>query len=126
MEQTSTRPYLLRAFYEWITDNQLTPHLLVNAEHPSVTVPSHYVSEGKIVLNISPTAVRDLVMDHSVVSFTARFDGRPFDIVLPVDAVKAIYAQENGKGMMFPDEEPEAAEPENTNKPKKPNLKLVD
>jgi stringent starvation protein B len=126
MEQTSTRPYLLRAFYEWITDNQLTPHLLVNAEHSSLSVPKHYISDGKIVLNISATAVRDLVIDNNVVTFSARFDGRPYDIVLPVNAIKAIYAQENGKGMMFPDEELEEPESGGANRPKKPDLKLVE
>ena len=98
------RPYLLRALYEWILDNQFTPHLLVDAEYPGTLVPQQFVKEGKIVLNISPNAVRNLILDNEVVSFNARFGGMPMEVNLPILSVLGIYAQENGEGMLFPAE----------------------
>jgi stringent starvation protein B len=126
---TSIRPYLIRAFYDWILDNQLTPHLLVDATVNGVIVPPRYVKDGKIVLNVAPSAVRALKMDNDLVAFSARFGGAPFDISVPVRAVEAIYSRENGKGMVFPPDEevgpddnldPPPAEP-----PKRPTLKIV-
>jgi stringent starvation protein B len=127
---TSTRPYLLRAIYDWLLDNQLTPHLLVNASMPGVVVPSHYVKEGKIVLNIAPAAVRDFKMDLSQVEFNARFGGAPYNVYVPVRAIEAIYSRENGKGMIFPPEEEndgpdDSHQPSGTATPRRPNLKLV-
>lgn len=101
-EITSRRPYLIRALNEWILDNDLTPHLLVAADAHGVDVPSQFVSdEGKITVNISPSAVRDLVMDNELVSFSARFSGKPYTVSMPPGAVLAIYARENGEGMLF-------------------------
>ncbi|MGR8918266.1 MAG: ClpXP protease specificity-enhancing factor [Gammaproteobacteria bacterium] len=97
---TSTRPYLLRAIYEWIVDNDMTPHLLVEAGE-GVEVPMQYVENGVIVLNVSPTAVRDLELGNEYVSFNARFAGTPHDILVPIDAVQAIYARENGHGIFL-------------------------
>ncbi len=108
MEMTSTRPYLLRALHEWILDNGMTPHLLVDAEHEQVQVPKQFVEDGAIVLNMSTTAVRHLMMTNDEVSFSARFSGTPFEIYVPMTAVKAIYAKENGRGMVFQEEELEA------------------
>ncbi len=127
MRLTSTRPYLLRALYEWIVDNHLTPYVLVDATVPGVVVPMHYVKEGKIVLNISPRAVRALAMDNQGLAFGARFGGTPYEIRVPMLAVKAIYAQENGKGMIFPEEETQgSSEPPVPPPPSpKPRLKLV-
>jgi len=102
----SSRPYLLRALYEWIVDNDCTPHLLVNAEMPNVQVPAGYVSEGQIVLNVSPSAVRHLNMDNQGVSFEGRFGGVAHSLYVPVEAVMAIYARENGQGMVFEVEPP--------------------
>lgn len=100
----SSRPYLLRAVHEWIVDSNLTPHLLVNAEKPGVDVPPSTIQDGRVVLNISPGAVRDLIIDAELVTFVARFGGVSQSVAVPVAAVEAIYARENGRGMMFPDD----------------------
>ena len=101
----SSRPYLLRAFYDWICDNHLTPYLVVNAEWPGVKIPQDYVENGRIVLNIDPDAVRGLKITNKFVTFNARFGGVPYDIEVPMRAAAAIYAKENGKGMVFKDDE---------------------
>jgi len=101
---TSNRPYLLRAVYEWIGDNQLTPYLLVDARQPGVRVPAHAVKDGQIVLNIAMRAVSDLELANDAVRFHARFNGASQLVVVPMAAVLAVYAQENGQGMMFPPE----------------------
>lgn len=98
---TSNRPYLLRALYEWITDNELTPHVLVNAELDGVDVPSHTIQEGKVVLNIAGSATEHLQLENDTIFFRARFSGKPYQISIPMEAVIAIYARENGQGMMF-------------------------
>ena len=102
----SSRPYLIRALYEWIVDNDCTPHLLVNAEFPGVSVPSGFANDGQIVLNASPSAVRHLHMDNQAVSFEGRFGGVAHNLHLPVQAILAIYARENGQGMVFDAEPP--------------------
>ena len=102
----SSRPYLVRALYEWIVDNDCTPHLLVNAEFAGVQVPAGFASDGQIVLNVSPTAVRHLHMDNEAVSFEGRFAGVPQSLYIPAAAVLAIYARENGQGMVFDAESP--------------------
>lgn len=98
---TSNRPYLLRAFYDWIVDNQCTPHLVINAEHPHVVVPTQFVQNGQIVLNVSPSAVAQFSLDNSELSFNARFGGQPMRVSAPISAVLAIYARENGEGTVF-------------------------
>ena len=87
---TSTRPYLIRAIYDWIVDNQQTPHLLVDAGSDQVKVPQQHVEDGMIVLNVSLNAVRDLDIGTEFVNFSARFSGKSYDISVPVDAVQAI------------------------------------
>lgn len=104
---TSTKPYLLRAFYDWIADNQCTPYIIIDAEFDGVEVPTQYVDDGRIVLNISPSAVRDLEMNNDAVEFDARFGGVAMTVYAPIAAVMAIYAHENGRGMVFTDEEVE-------------------
>jgi len=99
---TSHRPYLLRALYEWIVDNGLTPHILVDATKPGVRVPTHAVKDGRIVLNIAERAVGHLQMDNDDVRFSARFGGVSHAVIVPIDAVVAIYARENGQGMELP------------------------
>ncbi|MFN2333212.1 MAG: ClpXP protease specificity-enhancing factor [Wenzhouxiangellaceae bacterium] len=99
-----SRPYLLRALHEWIVDNAATPQIVVDGTHADVQVPENLRSTEKIVLNLSPSAVKDLEIDREYVSFVARFSGRSFAVIVPIDAVQAIYARENGQGMMFPDE----------------------
>jgi stringent starvation protein B len=133
---TSTRPYLLRAFYDWILDNRMTPYVVVDATLPGVDVPSQYVEDGKIILNINPSAVRDLSLVNDHVSFNARFSGVPFSVYAPMRAVTAVYAKENGRGMVFKDEEenddpPPSTEEEGSTsgggkgKGGRPNLTLV-
>jgi stringent starvation protein B len=101
---SSHRPYLLRALYEWIADNDMTPHLLVDATQQGVRVPAHTVNEGKVVLNIAARAVTHLNMDNDAVAFTARFGGVSHAVIVPIGAVLAIYARETGQGMALPDE----------------------
>jgi stringent starvation protein B len=130
----SRRPYLIRAVYAWAVDNGFSPHLLVAADQPGVSVPPAYVKEGRIVLDISPMAVRDLNLEHDPIFFSARFGGKPCDIVVPARAVLAVYARENGEGLMFGEPEPpgdsEAVvvsgkpEPEPP-KPGRPKLRVV-
>ncbi len=122
MELTPSQPYLLRAIYEWIVDNELTPYLLVDASNDDVQVPRQYVENGKIVLNIAPRAVNNLVLNNEAVEFNARFSGRPMDVSLPTKSVLAIYAKENGQGMVFNDVEDTEPEPP---KPDKPKLRVV-
>ena len=110
MPQKPKRPYFLRALYDWIVDSELTPYLLVAADSPAVQVPREYVSDGRIVLNISPQAVRDLDLAQSEVSFSGRFGGRPFPIRVPMASVLAIYAKESGEGMVFEPEYPEGGD----------------
>ncbi len=97
----SSRPYLVRALYEWIVDNDCTPHLLVNVDYPGVQVPAGYASDGQIVLNVAPSAVRHLHMDNEAISFEGRFGGVAHSLNVPSAAVMAIYARENGQGMVF-------------------------
>lgn len=101
MGMTSNRPYLLRAFYEWIVDNNCTPYLVVDATYPQVKVPTQHVQNGQIVLNISPGAVGNLQLGNDAVTFNARFGGQPFALYIPLRAALAIYARENGAGTMF-------------------------
>ena len=119
---TSSRPYLLRAVYEWIADNDLTPQIVVDAQRDGVRVPTAYVRDGKIVLNISPTAVRGLSLGNERVEFGARFGGASFDVVVPVQAVLAVMARENGTGMSFPElpDDPQPRKPQG-----RPSLKVV-
>jgi len=107
---TSNRPYLIRALYDWIIDNGMTPHLVVDAEHPSAEVPRGFVDDGRIVLNVAPQAVQALQLSNDRIQFSARFGGSPFAVSLPPQAVLGVYARENGHGMLFPEEEPAANE----------------
>ncbi len=124
MSMSPSQPYLVRAIYEWIVDNALTPYVLVNAENDATHVPRQYVENGKIVLNLGPVAVNDLDMANDYIAFNARFGGKAMDVSFPVSSVLAIYAKENGQGMVFnePDDENPPPEPD---KPGRPSLKLV-
>lgn len=136
MAMTSSRSYLIKALYEWIVDNDCTPHVLVNAMADNVSVPQDYVNpDGQVVLNISPSAVMQFSLDNSSLSFNARFGGVPTDIFVPCSAVMGIYAKENQQGMVFePDSEPDDTPPSGSssdNKKKsstaqaRPSLKVV-
>jgi len=98
---TSTKPYLLRAIFEWAEDNGFTAQVLVNARIDGVEVPNNHVVDGQIVLNISSSAVQLHVMDNECVSFSARFSGVEHDIFLPIDSILAIFARENSQGIFF-------------------------
>lgn len=132
MTMSSNKPYFIRAIYDWIVDNELTPYLLVDAEHPDVEVPQDFVNAGRIVLNISPKACRGLHLENDRILFTARFSGQTIQIFLAPAAVLAIYAKENGRGMEFGPEYDEPLSQKSTTEPKsrtpsraKPFLKLV-
>ena len=133
---TSSKPYLIRALYDWIVDNDLTPYIVVDATAQNVQVPQQFVNDGRIILNISPKACRGLHLENSHIVFTARFSGVAEQIALSPTAVLAIYAKENGRGMVFDEEEettppPGASEPvpitATSSKPKstKPTLTVV-
>ena len=132
---TSNRPYLIRAFYEWIIDNDLTPLLLVDAQAPGVLVPKEHIRDGQITLNTHPSAVHGLQLGNDWIEFKARFGGVARGLQIPVAAVLAIYARENSHGMIFgpepddqdppaPDSPPEPPKPARRAKPK-PALKIV-
>lgn len=101
MGLAGTRPYFIRAVNEWLLDRGMTPYLLVDATWPAVEVPAAFVEEGRIVLNIRPSAVRDLTLGNEFISFSARFTGVTHAIFVPVGAVLGIYARENGEGLFF-------------------------
>lgn len=98
---TPSKPYLIRGLYQWLLDNQATPHILVDASGEDVMVPSGVANNGKVVLNLSPSAIQNFEMTNDYLSFSARFNGVAQDIYCPIASILAIYAQENGEGMMF-------------------------
>ena len=129
-----SRPYLLRAIFDWLIENDQTPYLLVDAEAQDVMVPLEHVQAGKIILNISLTATRGLELSNDAVSFNARFSGVSMDVYVPISAALALYSKENGRGMMFPEEgieETQISDPKletqtvKKEKPKKPHLTIV-
>lgn len=129
----SSRPYLIRAIYDWIVDNNLTPHVVVNAEFPEVVIPVKYIVDGRMILNVSAQATRKLLINNEAVQFDARFDGMIMHIYAPIKSVLAIYASENGRGMIFEGEDDEDVSgdsnpPPDSQPPKKsgrPQLKIV-
>lgn len=137
---TPTRPYLARAIYEWICDNNLTPHLLVDATQPNTLLPEQYIQDGQIVLNIAPHAVHQFHMSNETITFSARFGGVSRDIYVPLNAVIGVYARENGQGLFFDPNEYEqiqadetedglaskATPEDNQASNKKPSLRLLD
>ena len=122
MAMTSNRAYLVRAFYDWIVDNGCSPYIVVNALDDGVQVPQDYVSDGQIVLNLSPASVKNMQMDLKTVAFSARFGGVPMSVEIPMNAIMGIYARENGQGMIFQHEPETDPEP---NKPKGRGPKAV-
>ncbi len=102
---SSSKPYLLRAFYDWIVDNNCTPYMVFNTEFPDVQVPQQYVEDGRIILNVAPVAVKSLLISNDGVQFNARFSSRLMEIYAPIKSVLAVYARENGRGMVFGDED---------------------
>jgi len=132
IKMTSNKPYLIRALYDWIVDNNLTPYILVDADYPGIQVPLEHASEGRIILNISPNASRGLILENDKIVFTARFSGISFQVFLHPGAVLAIYAKENGRGMEFEVEYYDETTPPSTESKskakniKKGHLKLVE
>lgn len=122
---TSLKPYLIRSIYEWIIDNQLTPHLLVDAENSEAILPQDFIEDGKIVLNIRPEAIQELILGNEEIHFNALFSDKPTQIYLPTEAVLAIYAKENGKGMIFDAEVHDDIPPPPEKKHAKPRLRVV-
>ena len=116
---SSQRPYLLRAIHEWISDNGMTPHLLVNADYPGVHVPPGTAKDGKVVLNIAERAVGQLSLGNEYITFGARFGGVAHEVFVPVAAVLAIYSRETGQGMALPDDIPgtDSATPDDDDTP---------
>ena len=137
---TPTRPYMVRAIFEWLEDNNLTPHIMVDATQPNVTVPVEYVQDGRIVLNIASRATGNLVINNDFINFHARFGGVSQELWVPMQAVMGIYARENSQGMFFdpteydnaPQSEINASQPvefTDTQRPKRENkagLKILD
>ncbi len=105
MSMTSTRPYLVRAFYDWIVDNELTPYVVLRTDLPGVKVPQQYIEDNKIVLNVSPYATDKLDIGNHRLHFQASFSGLVTEISAPIAAIIAIYANENGRGMVFGEED---------------------
>lgn len=131
---TPSRPYLVRAIYEWLNDNNCTPHVLIDARQSGVQIPQGFANDGQIVLNIAPGAVRDLFISNDGLSFSARFGGVPMQVYAPMYAVMAIYARENGQGMFFDAEDVTVAEESPSEDPppeptppagKRPSLRVV-
>ncbi len=127
---TSNRPYLLRALHEWILDNAMTPYLIVNTTVAEIDVPGEFIEDDRIILNIHPDAVHDFNMSNDDISFSARFKGVSRDLYIPMSAVLAIYAKENGKGMIFPEEDQDKSETneqaeKKSNNPRAPHLKII-
>ncbi len=139
-----SRPYIARAIYDWLLDCDLTPHIVVDATRQGVQVPGQFVENGQIVLNVAPGAVRGFIMDDQAVEFNARFSGQPMQVYVPFSAVVAMYARENGQGMVFgqepgaelylqpipemtvqPDAEVASPLPPKSKHSKKPSLKVV-
>lgn len=132
---TSSRPYLVRAMYQWIVDNGMTPHLLVDVSIDGVQVPVEHIQNGKIILNVAPMAISSLVLGDDEITFSARFSGKPQALYIPVDGVLAVYAKENGQGMMFSeddgavssddDKDPDPGSGSKAVKVKRPSLRVV-
>ena len=137
VSMTSSRPYLIRALYQWIVDNDLTPYVVIDANAATVRVPEEHVENGRITLNISPVATQNLDLEGASISFEASFSGKVYSIYTPAACVLALYAKENGRGMVFTDEpEDEIPPPDDAggstegskskgDKDKRPKLRIV-
>jgi stringent starvation protein B len=129
-KMTSNRPYLVRAMYDWISDNGMTPFLLVDARMNGVRVPPSAIKDGQVVLNVAVRAVSELELGNEAIRFLARFAGVSQKVEVPLASVMAIYAQENGQGMMFPADNappapPAPPTPESPPTKKGPQLRVV-
>ncbi len=124
-KSASTKPYLVRAIYEWCVAEQYTPYLLVKIDQNTLA-PRAFIKDGKILLNLSPESIKDLLMGDEAITFTARFNGATENLYLPISAVEGIYAKENGEGLFFEVKEDQEIDSKETKKsPNKPKLTLV-
>jgi stringent starvation protein B len=124
-KSASTKPYLVRAIYEWCVAEKHTPYLLVKIDQNTLA-PRAFIKDGKILLNLSPGSIKDLLMGDEAITFTARFNGAPENLYLPISAVEGIYAKENGEGSFFEaKEDQELGSAETKKSPNKPKLTLV-
>ena len=124
-KSASTKPYLVRAIYEWCVAEQFTPYLLVKVDQNTLA-PRAFIKDGKILLNLSPESIKDLLLGDAAITFTARFNGAPENLYLPISAVEGIYAKENGEGLFFEVKEDQEIDSKETKKsPNKPKLTLV-
>ena len=124
-KSASTKPYLVRAIYEWCVAEQYTPYLLVKIDQNTLA-PRAFIKDGKILLNLSPESIKDLLMGDEAITFSARFNGAPENLYLPISAVEGIYAKENGEGLFFEVKEDQEIDSKETKKsPNKPKLTLV-
>ena len=105
LEFTSKRPYFIRAMHDWMTDNGFTPYIIVDAVTDGITVPENYITDGKITLNVSYAATRNLIFDKHAVQFETRFEGMNHPLKVPMLAIIGIYSKETGQGMVFTDDE---------------------
>ena len=129
---TSSKPYLIRGLYEWLVDNDVTPYILVDVSFEGVMIPGGIASDGKVVLNLAPGAIQKLEMTNEYLSFSARFGGVAQNVYCPVQSILAIYAKENGEGMMFSEDSNQTADSNNSGNKKtgskktaRPGLKIV-
>jgi stringent starvation protein B len=129
---TPSKPYLIRGLYQWLLDNQVTPYILADTSSDEVMIPRGIATDGKVVLNLSPSAIQNLEMTNDYISFSARFNGVAQDIYCPMGSILAIYARENGEGMMFNQESENTIEKEDSSKgvgqskkPNRPGLKII-
>ena len=124
-KSASTKPYLVRAIYEWCVAEQFTPYLLVKIDQNTLA-PRAFIKDGKILLNLSPESIKDLLMGDEAITFTARFNGAPENLYLPISAIEVIYAKENGEGLFFEVKEDQEIDSKEIKKsPNKPKLTLV-
>jgi len=129
---TPSKPYLIRGLYQWLLDNQATPYILADTSSDEIMIPRGIATDGKVVLNLSPSAIQNLEMTNDYISFSARFNGVSQVVYCPMDSILAIYARENGEGMMFNQESENANEKDDSangasqpRKPNRPGLKVV-
>ena len=124
-KSASTKPYLVRAIYEWCVAEQFTPYLLVKIDQNTLA-PRAFIKDGKILLNLSPESIKDLLMGDEAITFSARFNGAPENLYLPISAIEGIYAKENGEGLFFEVKEDQEIDSKEIKKsPNKPKLTLV-
>ena len=126
---TSKKPYFIRAMYAWISDNGYTPHLLIDASFANMNIPRKFVENKRITLNVSSSAIRNLIIGSDIISFDARFDGKSMSVQFPTEAVINIFARETGEGMAFSSESDTAKRglvKKSVKKDKTPHLKLVE